>query len=373
MDEIGIGLIGTGFMGKCHALAFRAVGAVFPDVPHPRLAMLCDVPEDAAVSFARQFGFARSTADWRDLVSAPDVDVVAITTPNGMHKEIALAAIAAGKAVYCEKPLALTLADAEEMATAAETAKVPTLVGYNYLKNPAVTHAKALIDRGTIGRVIHFRGVVDEDYMADPSLPWSWRCRSVEAGLGALGDMGCHLVSIAQHLVGPIVSLIADQETSHATRPLPDGSGTRAVENEDTATALVRFASGVGGMISTSRVAWGRKGKLAWEVHGDAGMIAFDQERMNELHVFEAGPDKAMHGFRTILSGPAHPPYGNFVPAPGHGLGFNDQKTIEVANLLRGLKETETIYPSFADALRIERVIHAIDRSARSGGRREKV
>ena len=370
MGEIGIGLIGTGFMGKSHALAYRAVGAVFSDVPHPRLSVLCDVPEDAAKSFARQFGFARATSEWRDLVTSDDVDVVAITTPNGLHKEIALAAIAAGKAVYCEKPLALTLANAEEMAAAAATAGVPTLVGYNYLKNPAVTHAKALIARGVIGRVIHFRGVVDEDYMADPSLPWSWRCRSVDAGLGTLGDLGCHLVSIAQHLVGPITSLIADQDTPHATRPLPDGSGTRPVENEDISTALVRFASGVGGSLSTSRVAWGRKGKLAWEVHGDAGMIAFDQERMNELHVFEAGPDKAMHGFRTILSGPAHPPYGEFVPAPGHGLSFNDQKTIEVANLLRGLQGTESLYPSFADALTIERVIHAIDRSARAGGQR---
>ncbi|MEQ9812739.1 MAG: Gfo/Idh/MocA family oxidoreductase [Azospirillaceae bacterium] len=374
MDGIGIGLIGTGFMGKCHALAYRAVSAVFADVPAPRLAVLCDVPASRAEAAARQFGFARAVDDWRALVADPAVDVVAITTPNSLHREMALAALAAGKHVYCEKPLSLTLEEAEEMAAAAATAGTVTLVGYNYLRNPALIHAARLVGDGAIGRPIHFRGIVDEDYMADPGLPWSWRCRRAEAGLGALGDMGCHLVSVATHLAGPIASLVADVETVHAERTVPPGTAgsgvAGSVDNDDIATALVRFRSGISGMITTSRVAWGRKGRLAWELHGDAGMLAFDQERMNELRLFQAGPDKALHGFKTILSGPAHPPYDAFLPAPGHGLGFNDQKTVEVAHLLRAVAGRETPHPDFAAALQIERVIHAIARSAAEGGRR---
>ncbi len=374
MDTIGIGLIGTGFMGKCHALAYRAVKAVFGDVPTPRLEVLCDIPGEAARRHANQFGFARAVSDWRVVMADPTVDVVSITTPNKLHREMALAAISAGKHVYCEKPLALTLHDAEEMAAAAESAlpDVRTIVGYNYLKNPALLHAKALIDTGAIGRVIHFRGACDEDYMANPALPWSWRCLANEAGLGALGDLGCHLVSVAMHLAGPIASLSADMGTVHGDRPKPDGLARGPVENEDWATALLRFANGIGGVITTSRVVWGRKGRLAWEVHGDAGMIAFDQERMNELQVFEAGPaptkTAARHGFKTILTGPAHPPYGQFTPAPGHGLSFNDQKTIEVAAFLRAVRDGRNPYPNFADAIRIERVIHAIATSARLGG-----
>jgi predicted dehydrogenase len=370
MDSIGIGLIGTGFMGKAHALAFRTVHAVFGDVPVPRLRVLCDLPADRAERFRAQFGFERATDDWRTVVADPAVDVVSITTPNGLHAAMALAALAAGKAVYCEKPMAVTLADARAMAAADRAGR--TLVGYNYLHNPAVAHAKHLIDAGAVGRVAHFRGVVDEDYMADGSLPWSWRCRTDAAGLGALGDLGCHLVSVAHHLVGRVVSLVADRQVVHAERPLPEG-GVGTVENEDIATALVHFAGGGQGVLATSRVAWGRKNRLAWEVHGDRGTIAFDQERMNELQLFDARDPVALHGFKTILTGPAHPPYGAFVPAPGHGLGFGDQKVVEVYRLLRGLIGAEPLYPSFADALQIEEVIHAIDRSARADGGRVDV
>ncbi|MGF1563101.1 MAG: Gfo/Idh/MocA family protein [Geminicoccaceae bacterium] len=370
MQEIGIGLIGTGFMGKSHALAYRAVKAVFGDVPTPKLETLCDVPSAQAERFREQFGFARATSDWRELVVDPAVDLVSITTPNAMHKEIALAAIAAGKIVYCEKPMAVTLEDAEEMAAAAEKADVPTMVGYNYIHNPAVTHAKTLIDQGAIGRVILFRGIMEEDYMADAALPWSWRCLRAQAGLGALGDMGCHLVSVAHHLVGQIVSVSADTATPIDMRPRGDGSGDGPVENEDIANALLRFDNGAPGMLSTSRVAWGRKSRLAWEVHGDQGQITFDQERMNELQFFAAKEPKAVHGFKTILTGPAHPPYGQFCPAPGHGLGFNDQKAIELHQFLRGIIGAGPLYPSFAHGIAIERVIHAIDRSARDDGRK---
>jgi len=364
VKEIGIGLIGTGFMGKTHALAFRAVRAVMGDVPACRLELLCDTPAERAQQMADQFGFARSTADWRALVADPKVDLVSITTPNALHHEMALAAIAHGKHVYCEKPMALTLDQAREMAEAARSAGVRTLVGYNYIKNPAFTHAQRLISEGRIGRVVHFRGWVDEDYQADPDLPWTWRTRLSEAGLGALGDLGCHLVSMAWGLGGPIKSLVADSQIIHETRPMPDGSGRGAVENEDTATAIVRFASGAHGSLSTSRSAWGRKNRLDWEAHGTMGMITFCQERMNELTIYENSGPRAEQGFRTILSSPEHPPYGQFCPAPGHQLGFVDLKTIEAAEILRAIANNSKAHPDFDDALEFEAVIHAIAESA---------
>ena len=374
MNSIGIGLIGSGFMGKCHALAFRAVKAVFPHVPRPRLEVLADSTLEKAQASADQFGFARATGDWRALVEDPGVDVVSVTTPNGLHHEMSIAAIEAGKHVYCEKPLGITLRQAEEMAAAAERAGVRTLVGYNYLKNPAALHAKALIAGGSIGRIIHFRGIFDEDYMADPTRPGTWRSLRGEAGLGVLGDMGCHLVAAALDLAGPIESVLAETRVVYS-RDYPDAGSSGAsgneepIENEDLATALVRFTNGCDGSLAMSRSAWGRKNRLAWEVHGDAGMLCFDQERLNELHLYEAAASGPKAGFRTILTGPAHPPYGDFMPAPGHGLGFNDQKVVEVEHLLSGIAGDAPIHPDFGAALEIERVIYAIDESGRLGTR----
>lgn len=371
MNEIGVGLIGTGFMGKCHAMAFGAVGAVFAPPLLPTRAVLCDLDEAAVRRAAREFGFARWTTDWREVVADPAVGLVAITAPNALHRDMAVAAASAGKAVYCEKPMALTLADAAAMAEAASAAGVATLVGYNYVRNPAVAHAKRLIEEGAIGDVAYFRGVYDEDYMADPAKPYTWRCRVADAGTGTLGDLACHLVSVAHFLVGPIAEVMADIETVVMRRPDPSRPGeSGAVENEDVAHALLRFEGGVSGTLASSRISWGRKCRLAWEVVGRRGSIVFDQERMNELGLYVAEGPAERRGFTNVLSGPDHPPYGAFCPAPGHGLGFNDLKVIEVDHLLRGLAGEQTLFPDFAAALAIERVIHGIVLSA---GRREWV
>ncbi len=369
MERLNLGLIGTGFMGKIHALAFRNVRAVFGDIPEIGLYTLCDVPADRAAALGDQFGFANSTGDWRDLVAHPEIDIVSITTPNNLHHAMATAALAAGKHVYCEKPLAVTLDDAVDMARAADAAPGKTMVGYNYLKNPAFLHAQRLVADGAIGDVVHFRGWADEDYQADPDLAWTWRARLADAGLGTLGDLGCHIVSLACGLAGPIESLIADTQIIHTTRPLADGSGRAAVENEDTASAIVRFASGAHGTLSTSRSAWGRKNKLDWELHGTKGMLVFHQERMNELRIYLNRGEASEQGFTTILTSADHPPYDAFCPAPGHQLGVGDLKTIEAASFVRAIAGDERPFPDFAAALDIERVIHAIDRSARSGER----
>lgn len=361
---LGVALIGTGFMGKCHAMAWRNVATAFGGRP-PRLHVLADTPADKARGFADSFGFAHATADWRTAVTDPEVDVVSITTPNGLHREMAEAALAAGKHVWLEKPMALTVADAESMAAAARAAGRVTLLGYNYLRSPAVQHAVALIGAGAIGRPVHFRGVYDEDYMADPALPWHWRLTRAQGGLGALGDLGCHLVSVMLRLMGPVASLIAQMDTVIAARP--HQGATAPVENEDQAQALIRFASGASGEFACSRVARGYKCRLTWEVQGRDGTLRFDQERMNELWLFR--PGDATEGFTRILTGPAQPDFAAFCPAPGHNFGFNEMKVVECAQLIGAIAGAAPCWPDFGAGLGIERIIHGMARSAETGSR----
>ncbi len=368
-DRIGVAVIGTGFMGRCHATAWRQVHAIFEDLPTPELIAVADAVPAAARATAAAFGFSHAVADWRDVMADPRVQAVSIATPNAMHREMALAALAAGKHVWCEKPMAVTLADAEAMAAAARGARGRTLLGYNYTCNPMIGEARRLIGQGAIGRVVHVRGVVDEDYLADPEIPWSWRLRREDAGLGTLGDLACHLIAMLHLLVGPVSRVQGDMATVHATRPVPGRGGERAaVENEDVAQALVRFENGATGVLGFSRVAWGRKNRIGWEIHGTRGMLTFDQERMNELQLFLAEGAPGTRGFRTILAGPAHPPFGRFVPAAGHGLGFNDLKVIEAARLLRAIAGGQPAELDFEHGLTIERTIHAIARAAASEG-----
>ena len=366
MKELGIGLIGTGFMGKCHALAWNSVRPVFGDVPKTRLELLCDVTEHTVRMHADEYGFARHCTDWKELVADPRVDIVSITSPNGFHREMAIAALEAGKHVWCEKPMALTVEDAQAMTDAAARAPGKTLLGYNYIKSPAIQQAKRILSEGTLGEIVHFRGQVDEDYMADGELPWSWRARIAEGGLGVLGDITCHLVSLAQYLVGDIAELCADIETVHKTRPMPGNPNeTGDVENEDIAHALVRFDTGISGVLTSSRAAWGRKNLIRIEIHGTRGMLIFDQERLNELQLYLNEGPRELQGFRTILSGPLQPNYNRFTPAPGHQLGFNEIKVIEAAHFLECIRDNHTPYLDFAAGLKIEQIIHGFVRSAR--------
>lgn len=354
---LGVALIGTGFMGKCHAMAWRNVATVFGGA-QPRLELLCDTSQDQAEGFAAQFGFARASSDWQATVADPAVDVVSITTPNNMHRAMAEAALQAGKHVWLEKPMALTLADAEAMARlAAQHPNQVTLLGYNYLRSPAFQAARDLIRNGEIGRILAFRGVYDEDYSADPSLPWTWRMTHEGGGLGALGDLGCHLVSHMLELMGPVAEVTAMTQIAVPQRNSADGP--RMVENEDSALALIRFASGAQGSFATSRVAHGRKCRMQWEIHGSEGSIVFDQENMNELWVHRMGEA----GFTRHLSGPDQPDFADFCPAPGHNFGFNEQKVVEARDLCRAINGGAPARPDFAQALVIERVIHAMAES----------
>lgn len=364
MSSIGVGLIGTGYMGKCHALAWGGVKPVFGDTPDIRRAVLCEVTEDLAGRRAAEFGFTRATADWRALIADPEVDVVSVTTPNHLHAEMAIAALAAGKHVWCEKPMAPRLADAEQMAEAARRSGRVAILGYNYIQSPAIRYVKGLLDAGTIGAVNHLRIEMDEDFMADPEQPHSWRSEA-SAGYGALDDFAVHPLSLIATLFGRPAQVFGEMSKPYADRPHP--GGRRPVETFDVATALLRLPGGISGTIHVNRCAWGRKGRLTLQIFGARGTIAFDQERFNEVQVYVAEGQPADQGFRNVLMGPAHRPYDRFIVAPGHQMGFNDLKIIECRALLARIAGAPSAAIDFDEGLAIERAVHAIARASREG------
>lgn len=360
MQAIRLGLIGSGFMGRTHALAAHSVGLVFPANAALECELLADCDSQAAAENAQLLGFRRSTGDWRELVADPQVDVVDICTPNHLHYPMAKAALENGKHVFCEKPLALSVDESRELAALAVARECVTMVGFNYAKNPVITLAAELIEQGEIGQVRHVRGTHIEDYLADPLRDGGWRTLQSRAGLGALGDL-CHVLSLTQRLVGEPSAVCADFQTVIPERP--DGP----VENEDQVHALVRFDCGAIGTIECSRIAWGRKNGLTLEITGSEGTLFFDQERQNELWLYQADDDKR-EGFRRILLGPDQPDYAAFCPAPGHGLGFNDLKVIEMRDLVAAIASGAQAWPDFAAAARIDAVTAAMAESYRRGG-----
>jgi predicted dehydrogenase len=359
-SSVGIGLVGSGFMGRCHANAFRSVAGLF-DVPaEPRLTMLADANDALAAKSAQVLGFERSTGDWQVLVTDEAVQIVAITAPNVLHAPIAHAAIAAGKTVYCEKPLSTTAAVALEMTEAAEAAGVVTLVGFNFLRNPMIKLARDIIAGEEIGEITGFRGRHAENYMADRDAPHSFR--TDPEGGGALADIGSHIISMARYLLGPIAEVHADCRTIHPTRPDGPGSQNRTpVEVDDMAHALIRFENGAAGSLEANWAATARTMDLSWEITGMKGALAFSQERMNELLLWSGEPGRS--GYTRIESGPDHAPYGQFCPAPGHHLGFNDLKVIEVAELLAAHAGGSIAGPDFREAYEVQRTVEAMQHS----------
>ena len=357
MKSIGIGLIGTGFMGKAHAFAYRAALAAFPEILVPQLIAIADVNENAARTAARQYGFEKGTGNWRDLLADPAIDVISITTPNTFHKEMALAATAAGKHVHCEKPLSPTLGESLEMVEAAEKAKRITQVGFNYIKNPVVKLAREMIAAGELGEITGFRGQHAEDYMHNPESPYTWRLDPV-GGPGVIADLGSHIIGMARFLLGPITEVSADVETVIKSRPSsPNGTDRTPVLVDDIARLLVRFARGNSGYIEANWVATGRNMHLGFEIHGSKGSLVFNQEHLNEIHLYKTGGEARHKGFVRIEAGPQHHPYGRFCVAGGHQLGFNDLKTIEMAEFLGAIGGAPHNGPDFREAYEIQKVV----------------
>ena len=351
MAEIGIGIVGGGYMGKAHAVAMSAVGAVFNTGLRPRLEMICATSPESAERYRAAYGFARATDDWQTLVADPAVAALVIASPQETHRAIAEAAFALGKPVFCEKPLGASLEESRAMVAAAETAGVANMTGFNYIRTPASQYARQLIADGVIGEVTWFRGEHMEDFLADPETPASWRTEG-DAN-GTMGDLAPHMINAALALLGPIDRLIAEVEVVHETRP----GGT--VTNDDHGQMMCRFARGTMGQLYFSRISTGRKMGYAYEITGTKGAIRFDQEDQNALWLYEAGQTPSREGFRKILTGPHHPDYVNFCLGAGHGTGYQDQIIIEAKDFLTAIETGQNIWPSFEDGLYVNQVVEA--------------
>ncbi|WP_432845901.1 Gfo/Idh/MocA family protein [Amycolatopsis sp. CA-161197] len=375
--QIGVGMVGHAFMGAAHSQAWRTVHHAF-DVPlTPRMAVLCGRDAAAASAAAEKLGWASVETDWKRLVESDEVGLVDICTPGDTHAEIALAALAAGKHVLCEKPLANTVAEAAAMAAAAEEAAargVRSMVAFNYRRVPALAFARRLVADGRLGQLRHVRAQYLQDWIVDPEFPLVWRLQRERAGSGALGDIGAHIVDLAQFLTGSRISGVsAVTETFVRERPLVASSSGLAASSaaargevtvDDAALFTARFASGALGSFEATRFAAGRKNSMRIELNGSAGSLAFDFEAMNELHFHDHTLDPAVAGFRRILvTEPEHPYVGAWWP-PGHGLGYEHTFTHEVRDFLDALASDTDPAPSFADGLQVQRVLDAVERSA---------
>lgn len=361
MSKINVGLVGTGFMGKAHVFGFATAQRVF-DLPIDfYMEMVADANEKLASAAGKALGFSRHTAEWRDIIADPDIGLVNITAPNALHKEIALAAIAAGKHVYCEKPLAPSAKDAFEMTCAAEQANIKTQVGFNYLTNPMFALAKEMIEAGELGEIYSYRGVHAEDYMASPEAPISFRHDKI--GGGALADIGSHALATAEFMLGPIAQVNGYCKTLIPKRP--DANGVmHDIEVDDVSHVILEFASGISGTIEANWCATGRTMQHDFEIYGSKGALFFSQERLNELHFFDGKDSHNRRGFRRIEASPLHAPYGQFCIAPGHQIGFNDLKAIEIAKFADAIAGNSKEPFNFRAGYRIQHIVETAQKSS---------
>lgn len=365
IERLRVGVLGMGFMGGTHTQAWQRVKATFNLPIDIEMKALFDMSESSLALNGARYEFERTTQDWREVCEADDIDVVSICTPNFAHLDAAELALSTGKHVWCEKPMATSITDAEAMVALAEAGKargLKTILGYNYMKSPTLLAIKKLIEDGVIGDIVHFNGVYTEDFMCDMDMPHSWRLTKAGGGKGALGDMGSHQVSMAIWLCGPIREVASRLQTVHHQRPDMNTGEMKQVETDDQFSAIGTFDNGALFTLHTSWLGQGHKMQLGFEVAGTKGAIRFDQERMGEFQLFEQkhNSDMATNGFKTVLIGPYHPPFGNFCPAPGHHIGFNEMKIIEAGEFCRAILEGNEAYPNFDDGLVFEKALQAI-------------
>ncbi|MBL7499703.1 Gfo/Idh/MocA family oxidoreductase [Frankia sp. CNm7] len=401
-QRLGVGMVGYAFMGAAHSQAWRSVNRFF-DLPlEVDLAAVCGRDQEKVAAAAVKLGWRTHETDWKALLARDDVDLVDICTPGSSHAEIALAALAAGKHVLCEKPLANTVEEARAMAEAArraEAAGVRSAVGFNYRRIPAATFARDLVAAGRLGTLRHVRAVYLQDWLVDPEFPLAWRLRREIAGSGALGDIGAHIIDLTQFISGQRISgVCALTETFVRERPLPAASGlsatglsatglpatglttarqaatgqagaTGAVTVDDAALFLARLDGGALASYEASRFALGRKNGLRVELNGSEGSLVFDLERLNELEFYDGQADGDVAGFtRVLVTEPSHPYLDAWWP-PGHGLGYEHSFTHEIRDLVAAIADGTPPAPSFADGLQVQLVLDAVDRSAADGSR----
>jgi predicted dehydrogenase len=371
---IGVGLVSVGWMGRLHSRAYLASAQHYSELPVAAdLVVAADPDERGRAHATEALGYREAVSDYRQVLAHPDVDVVSICSPNFLHHEIALAAIAAGKPFWIEKPMGRGVEESREIAELADAAGLVTSVGFNYRHAPAIARARELVRTGGIGRVTNVRVALLADYSSDPDGALTWRFSRDRAGSGVLGDLLSHGADLAQYVVGRISSVSSMTETFITERPLPttgaashfstgDAAGPRgAVENEDYAALLARFDGGAVGVLESSRVAVGPRAEYVIEVYGTTGSLRWDFQRLNELQL---ATDAS--GYRTVMAGPDFGEFAHFQPGAGTSMGFDDLKTIEATLFLRSLLEGRQLAPSASDAWSAAEIVDAALRSASS-------
>jgi predicted dehydrogenase len=379
-EQLRVGMVGYAFMGAAHSQAWRTVNRAF-DLPlSARMSVVCGRSPDGVSAAAAKLGWAEHATDWRAVIARDDVDLIDICTPGDTHAEIALAALAAGKHVLCEKPLANTVAEAREMAAAAAAAQargIRTMCGFNYRRVPAVALMREMVAAGRIGDIRHVRALYLQDWIVDPEFPLVWRLRKDVAGSGALGDIGAHIIDLTQYVTGQsIASVTALTETFVKSRPLPsassglsasgDASARGEVTVDDAALFLARLDGGAVATYEATRFATGRKNGIRVELNGSLGSLVFEFERMNELQYYDATRPGPEQGFaQIVVTEPEHPYMAAWWPA-GHPIGYEHSFTHEVRDLIEAIATGTDPAPSFADALQVQLVLDAVERSAES-------
>jgi predicted dehydrogenase len=376
--RIGVGVIGFGWLGQAHSRSMLRIPTLFPDRGFdPELVICADTTPERIDDAVHSFGFARGTADWRQVLDDPAVDVVVIAAPNMLHVELAEAAAAAGKHIFCEKPVGGTPEQTVRAEKATRDAGVITGVGYNYRWAPLVRHAAQLIADGSLGEITNYRGRFFSMYGSDPLGVLSWRFLVDQAGHGVTTDLMSHSVDLALMLLGPITRVVGTTATFITERPLAGAGGTHygrgkpgdptgAVTNEDYAGMLCEFASGARGTFETSRAIVGPESQNAFEVYGTKGALGWNLEQLNELQLYLA-EDTLDTGYRTIYGGDRFPYHGNFVPGSANAIGFEDLVVIEDYEFCRSVTEGRPHSPGFDDALDWVSVQAALLKSVDSG------
>jgi predicted dehydrogenase len=362
---VRVGLIGAGFIGRSHATAY-VNQCIFGSDIKVELIVVADPVETEAKKLAESHGFKRYTADWHDVVSADDVDLVSICTPNNMHTEISIEAARQGKAINCEKPLGMDGDDAEKAAAAIKEHGVVATCGFNTMKIPVIAYAKEVIDSGDLGEFVCLRGSYDTDGLSDPDAPFSWRMLAKNSKLGSMGDLAAHVLSISQYLIGDIISVSGMTKIVYLERK--DSSGNvQPVENDDVAQFICRYSNGGMGYISSSRVAPGRKQGEVFEIQFKKGIISFSLERMNEINIYKNDDVQTNQGFKNIITAPGNGEYGKFWGGPGIGLGYEDLKIIETHHILENIVYGTKPVVDFEFAAKINRVMDAVLESSMNG------
>jgi predicted dehydrogenase len=378
--KINVALVGGGFMGRTHSNAHLSVNKFFDLKADVVMHTLVDVDGGAAREMADTWGWRNVATDLGEVLANGEIALLDVCTPNHMHAAPAIAAAEAGVAVSCEKPLAHTLDDARKMRDAVKKAKVPNFVCFNYRRVPAIALARQLIDEGRLGRIFHFRASYLQDWIIDPDFPRIWRLQKKFAGSGAHGDLNAHIIDLAHFLVGPMESVVGAQETFIKERPLEEGRQVRGAETrsgkkkmgkvtvDDMTTFIARFKAGAIGTFEATRFAQGRKNRNQFEINGEKGSLVFNFERMNELQFLDATQPTCEQGFRTILATEGDHPYVEAYWPPGHVIGYEHTFLNQLADQVRALTERgkkHAYHPDFADAFEAQRVLEAVEQSAR--------